>query len=311
MTEQAYFTTLGQKDAFGELDVEEYEIVATLDNRTSEKCQDMDGQHFPVKDMQPGVNAPPFHVFCRSTTCPYFNDEFTINDKRVAKGDDGEWYEVPANMKYPEWKNSFVGPNTDKSELKLMSKADNTDSLATSDTGVVYPIKQSSIDSVLLKNIPNLDDDKLIILQESHRRVLKTSRDKNQSMEVALLLDENMNDIGDIVLGTAKDVDLNISGRSKALYVIHNHPNNESFSNVDLSWFMNNDNVKYFSIVKNNGEVELLHKSNEFDLEKFRIEYKRMVKKYQKDIDIDEQMGYNKVVKQVLTKTKSGLIHVR
>ena len=311
MTEQAYFTTLGQKDAFGELDVEEYEIVATLDNRTSEKCQDMDGQHFPVKDMQPGVNAPPFHVFCRSTTCPYFNDEFTINDKRVAKGDDGEWYEVPANMKYPEWKNSFVGPNTDKSELKLMSKADNTDSLATSDTGVVYPIKQSAIDSVLLKNIPNLDDDKLIILQESHRRVLKTSRDKNQSMEVALLLDENMNDIGDIVLGTAKDVDLNISGRSKALYVIHNHPNNESFSNVDLSWFMNNDNVKYFSIVKNNGEVELLHKSNEFDLEKFRIEYKRMVKKYQKDIDIDEQMGYNKVVKQVLTKTKSGLIHVR
>lgn len=310
MTEQAYFTTLGQKDCFNELDVEEYEIVATLDSRTSETCQGMDGKHFPVKDMQPGVNAPPFHVFCRSTTCPYFNDEFTLDDKRVAKGDDGKWYEVPANMTYPEWKKSFVDGG-DKSNLKLMSKVDDTDSLATSDTGVVYPIKQSAIDKVSLTNIPNLDDDKLVILQELHRRVLKTARDKNQSMEVALLLDENMNDIGDIVLGTAKDVDLNVSGRSKALYVIHNHPNNESFSNVDLSWFMNNDNVKYFSIVKNNGEVELLYKSNEFDLEKFRIEYKRMVKKYQKDIDIDEQMGYNKVVKQVLTKTKSGLIHVR
>ena len=106
LTEQAYFTTLGQKDAFGELDVEEYEIVATLDGKTSEVCQDMDGKHFPVKDMSPGLNAPPFHVFCRSTTCPYFDDKFSIGE-RIAKGDDGEYY-VPANMTYPEWKNSFV-----------------------------------------------------------------------------------------------------------------------------------------------------------------------------------------------------------
>ena len=117
LTEQAYFTSLAQKDAFGELDVEEFQIVATLDNRTSEKCQEMDGQHFPVKDMQPGLNAPPFHVFCRSTTCPYFDDEFTVNDKRAAKGDDGEWYEVPANMTYHEWKNSFVGPDGNKDDL--------------------------------------------------------------------------------------------------------------------------------------------------------------------------------------------------
>lgn len=117
MTEQAYFASVAQKGAFSELDVEEYEIVATLDNRTSEKCQEMDGQHFPVKDMQPGLNAPPFHVFCRSTTCPYFNDEFTVDDKRVAKNEEtGEWYEVPANMTYPEWKKSFVD-GSDKSDL--------------------------------------------------------------------------------------------------------------------------------------------------------------------------------------------------
>lgn len=107
LTEQAYFTSVAQKDAFGELDVEEFEIVATLDNKTSEKCREMDSQHFPVKDMTPGLNAPPFHVFCRTTTCPYFDDEFTVNDKRIAKGEDG-WYEVPANMSYMEWKNSFV-----------------------------------------------------------------------------------------------------------------------------------------------------------------------------------------------------------
>ena len=109
LTEQAYFCTLGQKDAFGELDVEEYEIVATLDNRTSERCRDEDGNHYPVKDMTPGVNAPPFHVFCRTTTCPYFNDEFTIGDKRAAKNEKtGEWYEVPSNMTSREWENQHV-----------------------------------------------------------------------------------------------------------------------------------------------------------------------------------------------------------
>ena len=117
MTESAYFTTIGQKDAFGELDVEEYEIVATLDNRTSDICQKQDGRHYPVKDMMAGVNAPPFHVFCRSTTCPYFDDEFSAEDMRVAKDEKtGEWYEVPANMKYPEWKDKFVDGG-DKDDL--------------------------------------------------------------------------------------------------------------------------------------------------------------------------------------------------
>jgi SPP1 gp7 family putative phage head morphogenesis protein len=124
LTEQAYFTTIGQKDAFDELDVEEFEVVATLDSRTSEICQSMDGQHFPVKDMQAGVNAPPFHPLCRSTTCPYFDDEFSLEDKRVAKDEEtGEWYEIPANMTYPEWKKAFGDTDGDKSDLKEISEA--------------------------------------------------------------------------------------------------------------------------------------------------------------------------------------------
>ena len=108
LTEQAYFTTVAQKDTYGELDVEEYEIVATLDGRTSEICRDEDGKHYPVSEMSPGVNAPPYHVFCRTTTCPYFDDEFTVDDKRVAKDEEGNWYEVPANMNYREWYDKFV-----------------------------------------------------------------------------------------------------------------------------------------------------------------------------------------------------------
>lgn len=104
MTESAYFHSLSQKKAFDELDVEEYEIVATLDSRTSEICQDMDGKHFPMEDYQAGITAPPFHVYCRSTTVPYFDDEFTLGEERAARDKDGKTFYVPGDMKYKDWK---------------------------------------------------------------------------------------------------------------------------------------------------------------------------------------------------------------
>lgn len=107
MTEQAYFHSVSQKEAFNDLDVEEFEIVATLDSHTSEICQQMDGKHFPMDEYSPGITAPPFHVYCRSVTCPYFNDEWSIGE-RAARGEDGKTYYVPESMKYKDWKQSFV-----------------------------------------------------------------------------------------------------------------------------------------------------------------------------------------------------------
>lgn len=116
MTEAAYFGSISQRDCFDDLGVEQYEICATLDNRTSAICQEMDGKVFDMKDYEAGVTAPPFHVFCRSCTCPYFNDEFTVGEMRAARGADGKTYYVPADMKYPEWKKQFTGGGKPKTE---------------------------------------------------------------------------------------------------------------------------------------------------------------------------------------------------
>lgn len=75
----------------------------------------MDGKHFPMKDYEPGVTAPPFHPWCRSVTVPYFDDDFDVGE-RAARDEDGETYYVPGNMTYKEWKKSFV--NSDKSGLQ-------------------------------------------------------------------------------------------------------------------------------------------------------------------------------------------------
>lgn len=123
MTEQAFFSAASQREAFKELDVEEFEIVATLDSHTSNICRSMDGRHFPMSKWEVGVNAPPFHVYCRSTTVPYFDDEeeLGIVGERAARNEDGEVYYVPGNMTYKEWEQAFVkgGAKDDMEQLSL------------------------------------------------------------------------------------------------------------------------------------------------------------------------------------------------
>lgn len=50
MTESAYFSSAAQGECYNGLGVEEYQIVATLDDRTSDICQEMDLKVFPMKD---------------------------------------------------------------------------------------------------------------------------------------------------------------------------------------------------------------------------------------------------------------------
>ncbi|AXZ23542.1 phage head morphogenesis protein [Staphylococcus warneri] len=49
----------------------EYKYVAKIDKKTSKLCHSLNGKVFKVKDMIPGVNAPPMHPWCRSTTVPH------------------------------------------------------------------------------------------------------------------------------------------------------------------------------------------------------------------------------------------------
>lgn len=119
MTEQAYFSSAAQRDCFNDLDVEEYEIVATLDSHTSDICRSLDGKVFKLSDYKPGVTAPPFHVYCRSTTAPHFKDNFDAGE-RVARGADGKTYYVPDDVTYSEWKKAFV--DGDKSGFAEVQK---------------------------------------------------------------------------------------------------------------------------------------------------------------------------------------------
>ncbi|WP_159459806.1 minor capsid protein [Scatolibacter rhodanostii] len=103
--ESAYFSAEAEKQCYEDLDVEQYEIDATLDSTTCSECGDMDGRVFDMKDYTVGVTAPPFHVRCRCDKVPYFDDNIGT---RFARDADSKTTFVPEGMKYKEWKEKIL-----------------------------------------------------------------------------------------------------------------------------------------------------------------------------------------------------------
>lgn len=122
-TEAAAFAAKAQQDCYKELDVEEFEVLETLDEFTCPTCGDMDEKHFPMSEYVVGVTAPPFHPNCRGCTCPYFDDEWATSGKRVARRkEDGKEYYVPENMTYKEWKETYLDKEPGQEEKSIESK---------------------------------------------------------------------------------------------------------------------------------------------------------------------------------------------
>jgi SPP1 gp7 family putative phage head morphogenesis protein len=74
-----------------------YEILATLDGRTSTVCRALDGEKF---DLGKGP-VPPLHVNCRSTTIPTLGPEWDFLDEGATRSSLNGY--VPADTTYYEW----------------------------------------------------------------------------------------------------------------------------------------------------------------------------------------------------------------
>lgn len=78
--------------------IKKYEIVATLDSRTSTVCRGLDNQTFEVGKGP----MPPFHPNCRTTTAPVIDDDFlAFLDEGATRASAGG--QVSADMSYYDW----------------------------------------------------------------------------------------------------------------------------------------------------------------------------------------------------------------
>lgn len=141
------------------------------------------------------------------------------------------------------------------------------------------------------------------IINTQHKELLRFAM-QNGNNEVAFLLNAKLEKIGQYV-GNEIAVDLgnSVLGKGVNLFIMHNHPRNSGFSLGDLKTFLLGENIKTISIVKNNGGIELLTKTKNYDKKYSQIELMRHIKKYVKDTTDDLQ--YAKAINKFLEKMQN------
>lgn len=222
MTESAAIASKATQGCYKDLGVKEFEFEATLDDHTSEICQAMDGQHFPMSEYTIGVNAPPLHPWCRSTTVPYFDDDFTAMEKRAARDENGKTYYVPADMTYKEWKEKFVAKDGGNGTIKLGAGEKSEDGNTTRiELGTINPKDTDYLISDLSSQIRNFDTENAIVI-ESNGKVIHFSSSSSEAVDMF-------------------EIDLN------GATILHNHPESNgivSFGEDDFMFLRENQKIR-------------------------------------------------------------------
>lgn len=130
-TETAHINNEMEALSYEEADIEKYRFVAVLDTRTSHICREHDYKVYKVSERQVGVNFPPLHLFCRSTTIAVFDDEdLTELSRRARDPKTGKTTTIPGNMDYEDWYDKYVvkaekkvyNQGVEESEAEFLSK---------------------------------------------------------------------------------------------------------------------------------------------------------------------------------------------
>lgn len=76
-TEYARLDSIAKLDEYRRYGVKNVQIIATLDNRTSNICLHKNLKIVPIEEAEIGLNIPPFHPYCRSVIIPYIDEKET------------------------------------------------------------------------------------------------------------------------------------------------------------------------------------------------------------------------------------------
>lgn len=268
-TESCHIANEMDMKAYKESGIDTYVFVATLDLKTSAICASLDGKRFKVKDQQPGVNAPPMHPWCRSTTVPYFDDEWGRSGERAARDADGKTYYVPADITYPEWKEQYVdSPIVVDQTQKITKKKDFND---------------YSVDRQLVNSKKFHDKFESLTYHKStnesvYQETMKMLEHRDGTdLEDIVILDART---GNVIVKNTLSVRSGQTGLTHEQYeiyqqasgkkvLLHNHPNGGRLSFTDLKTLFVNDEVEASIAVGHNGIVHIVSNPNrKIDIEK-------------------------------------------
>ena len=123
-TESAFFHNQMELLSYEDAEITKYRFVAVLDRRTSHICQEHDNKVYDTDKAVPGVNYPPLHPWCRSTTIAHDDDiDYSKLERRARNPETGKTELVPADMSYKEWYDKYVAKDKGKSYNQGMDKS--------------------------------------------------------------------------------------------------------------------------------------------------------------------------------------------
>jgi SPP1 gp7 family putative phage head morphogenesis protein len=218
-TETNHFYNEADALAYEEMGIDKYVFVAVLDSRTSPMCQSYDNKVLDYKDKKVGVNFPPLHPNCRSTTRGYLGEEAEKSLQRRARDPKTGKTELINNMSYKEWaKSKGLEDSKTKRGGQLPAKP-----VVDTPKSVKTTPKTTDFSEILKKNLNKIE-----------------YSNRNLKYEVGTVLDTKGN-----ILATyeGKDHEVDVGDKSllKGNIFTHNHPTGGTFSEGDIDSFIKYD----------------------------------------------------------------------
>lgn len=270
-----------------------YEEITTLEPVTPEEEAEMDRrERLEEKQQYAERQAQRF-----DRRAEYSLDE---DNKRIAQTRADEWHDradmLEEKAKKAESVNKITAESVAKSGKSVIIKEKSKKPIT--------PITDKAISRIPKVDIEGYTEEQCLEIQKQHKELLKFSKEQNENKEVAFVLKNDVSKmITEPIKGTDEKIDFGSALQGKDLFVMHNHPRNSSYSLNDIIEFIKNDSIKTFTIVKNDGNIEVLTKLKGYDRLSLLTELQRMEKKR---IKTGSDSEYRKVIDKFLSKHQEG-----
>lgn len=228
--------------------------------------------------------------------------EYSLDEdnKRIAQTRADEWHDRADML---EEKAKKAG-NVNKITAESVAKSGKSGIIKEKSKKPITPITDKAISCIPKVDIEGYTEEQCLEIQKQHKELLKFSKEQNENKEVAFVLKNDVSKmITEPIKGTDEKIDFGSALQGKDLFVMHNHPRNSSYSLNDIIEFIKNDSIKTFTIVKNDGNIEVLTKLKGYDRLSLLTELQRMGKKR---IKTGSDSEYRKVIDKFLSKHQEG-----
>ena len=290
-TESAFFHNQMELLSYEDAEIAKYKFVAVLDRRTSHICQEHDNKVYDTDKAVPGVNYPPLHPWCRSTTIAHDEDtDYSKLERRARNPETGKVEYVHADMTYKEWYSKYVAEPRER-ELSGRPFGANLDYVRSDefvDKLKSHPKTSHISDSIarvsrqMLQHRNGTPFEDYYLLDADTGRVVALSNKARKTKGVVY---------NDQVRKAFKE------SSEQSLISIHNHPSGYPPSLSDFASLQQrskNNTVKYGLTIGHDGSVYWYSKPNKRIHKKANQEYENLIEKMIK-------LGYTEVKAQEKT----------